>query len=242
MDIRPHTHTFIAGPVGTTEGSELGSLHAEIKAIIARENTFLMTGCRCRARGRSQSGICASLRLEAKNNNDRSWKRSWPRRGPIVGQYEATKAQTAKDCSEQFYTDLRRSMSAWLLQRRFDTHDKTSLGAPNRRFAVPQADGHLSTGVGHNEHLLHHRRGGRDHSRRRFFGPASIRKSCKPWSRRSLQDASKQYEGQITGKWPQGFSRLGGAVDVGHAGGVEHGCCGQMIKKSQDIHMSALRN
>src|SRR2546430_11822047 len=81
-----------------------------------------------------------------------------------------TKLQTAKDCSEQFYTDLRWSMSAWLLQQRFDTHDKTSLGAPNRRFAVPQADGHLSTGVGHNEHLLHHRCGGRDHSRRRFFG------------------------------------------------------------------------
>ena len=104
-----------------------------------------------------------------------------------MGQDEATKAQTAKDCSEQFYTDLRRSMSAWLLQRRFDTHDKTSLGAPNRRFAVPQADGHLSTGVGHNEHLLHHRCGGRDHSRRRFFGPASIRKSCKPCSRRPFR-------------------------------------------------------
>jgi uncharacterized protein YjbJ (UPF0337 family) len=51
------------------------------------------------------------------------------------------------------------------------------LGAPNRRFAMPQADWHLSLGVGHNEHLLHHRCGGRDHSRRRFFGPASIRKS-----------------------------------------------------------------
>ena len=74
-------------------------------------------------------------------------------------------------------------MSAWLLQQRFDTHDKTSLGAPNRRFAIPQADWHLSLGVGHNEHLLHHRCGGRDHSRRRFFGPASIRKSCKPCSR-----------------------------------------------------------
>jgi hypothetical protein len=86
------------------------------------------------------------------------------------------------DCSEQFYTDLRWSMSAWLLQQRFDTHDKTSLGAPNRRFAIPQADWHLSLGVGHNEHLLHHRCGGRDHSRRRFFGPA-LRKSCKPCSR-----------------------------------------------------------
>jgi hypothetical protein len=42
-------------------------------------------------------------------------------------------------------------MSARLLQQRFDTHDKTNLGAPNRRFAIPQADWHLSTGVGHNE-------------------------------------------------------------------------------------------
>jgi hypothetical protein len=77
-------------------------------------------------------------------------------------------------------------MSAWLLQQRFDTHDKASLGAPNRRFAIPQADWHLSLGVGHNEHLLHHRCGGREHSRRRFFGPASIGKSCKPCSRGEL--------------------------------------------------------
>jgi len=42
---------------------------------------------------------------------------------------KANKAQIAKDCSEQFYTDLRWSMSAWLLQQRFDTHGKTSLGA-----------------------------------------------------------------------------------------------------------------
>jgi hypothetical protein len=69
-------------------------------------------------------------------------------------------------------------MSAWLLHQRFDTHDKTSLGAPNRRFAIPQADWHLSLGVGHNEHLLHHRYGGRDHSRCRFFGPASIGKAA----------------------------------------------------------------
>ena len=53
-------------------------------------------------------------------------------------------------------------------------HDKTSLGAPNRRFAIPQADWHLSLGVGHNEHLLHHRCGGSDHSSRRFLGSASI--------------------------------------------------------------------
>jgi hypothetical protein len=87
-----------------------------------------------------------------------------------------TKLRPQKYCSEQFYTDLRWSISAWLLQQRFDTHDKTSLGAPNRRFAIPQADWHLSLGVGHNEHLLHHRCGGRDHSSRRFFGPASIGK------------------------------------------------------------------
>jgi hypothetical protein len=92
-------------------------------------------------------------------------------------------AQTAKDYSEQFYTDLRWSMSAWLLQQRFDTHDKTSLGAPNRRFAMPQSGLASLIGVGHNEHLLHHRCGGRDHSSRRFFGPASIRKSCKPCPR-----------------------------------------------------------
>jgi hypothetical protein len=105
----------------------------------------------------------------------------WSDSGPVRGK----QAQTAKDCSEQFYTDLRWSMSAWLLQQRFDTPDKTSLGAPNRRFAIPQADWHLSLGVGHNEHLLHHRCGGRDHSSRRFFGPARIRKSCKPCSRGS---------------------------------------------------------
>ena len=32
--------------------------------------------------------------------------------------------------SEQLYTDLRWSMGAWLLQQRFDTHGKTSLGVP----------------------------------------------------------------------------------------------------------------
>jgi hypothetical protein len=38
--------------------------------------------------------------------------------GPIVGRFEWGKqAQTAKDCSEQFYTDLRWPMSAWLLQQ-----------------------------------------------------------------------------------------------------------------------------
>jgi hypothetical protein len=42
---------------------------------------------------------------------------------------KANKARIAKDCSEQFYTDLRWPMSAWLLQQRFDTHGKTSLGA-----------------------------------------------------------------------------------------------------------------
>jgi hypothetical protein len=36
--------------------------------------------------------------------------------------------------------------------------------------------------VGYNEHLLHHRCGGRDHSRRRFLGPTSIEESCKPCS------------------------------------------------------------
>jgi hypothetical protein len=51
---------------------------------------------------------------------------------------KANKAQIAKDCSEQFYTDLRWSMSAWLLQQRFDSHGKTSLGCLNRRFAIPQ--------------------------------------------------------------------------------------------------------
>jgi hypothetical protein len=103
---------------------------------------------------------------------------------------EANKAQTAKDSSEQFYTDLRWSMSAWLLQQRFDTHDKTSLGAPNRRFAIPQADWHLSLGVGHNEYLLHHRCGGRDHSRRRFLGSA-IGKAASLARWRSLQDATR---------------------------------------------------
>jgi Domain of unknown function (DUF3597) len=49
-------------------------------------------------------------------------------------------------------------MSAWLLQQRFDTHDKTW---------------HFSPGVGHNECLLHHRCGGRDSISRSVFGPAS---------------------------------------------------------------------
>jgi hypothetical protein len=44
------------------------------------------------------------------------------------------------------------------------------------------ADGISHPRVGHNEHLLHHRCGGRDNCSRRFFGPASIRKSCKPFS------------------------------------------------------------
>jgi hypothetical protein len=43
---------------------------------------------------------------------------------------KANKAQIAKDCSEQFYTDLRCRLSAWLLQQRFDTHGKTSVGVP----------------------------------------------------------------------------------------------------------------
>jgi hypothetical protein len=33
--------------------------------------------------------------------------------------------------------------------------------------------------------------GGRDHSSRRFFGPASIRKSCKPCPRAVLQDTTR---------------------------------------------------
>src|SRR6266567_747652 len=31
LNTRPHPHTFLAGSVSTTEGSEPGSLHAEIK-------------------------------------------------------------------------------------------------------------------------------------------------------------------------------------------------------------------
>ena len=42
---------------------------------------------------------------------------------------KATKLGSQKECSEQFNTDLRWPMSAWLLQQRFDTHGKTSLGA-----------------------------------------------------------------------------------------------------------------
>jgi hypothetical protein len=87
-------------------------------------------------------------------------------------------------------------MSAWLFQQRFDTHDKTSLGAPNRRFAISQADWHLSLGAGHNEHLLHHRCGGRDYSSRRFFGLASIRilgRAASLARGRSLQDATRAH-------------------------------------------------
>jgi hypothetical protein len=46
-------------------------------------------------------------------------------------------------------------MSAWLLRQRFDTHDKTSLGAPNRRFAIPQAGWHLSLGAGHTMNIFY---------------------------------------------------------------------------------------
>src|SRR4029450_3960601 len=91
-------------------------------------------------------------------------------------------------------------MSAWLLQQRFDTHDKTSLGAPNRRFAIPQADWHLALGVGHNERLLHHRCGGLD-SRRRFFGPASIRKGRKPCSETAPSGRDTDARHRAFGLW-----------------------------------------
>ena len=50
---------------------------------------------------------------------------------------------------------------------------KTNLGAPIADFVIPQADG-ISQPEHGNEHLLHHRCGGRDNSSRRFFRPASI--------------------------------------------------------------------
>ena len=74
---------------------------------------------------------------------------------------------------------------------------------PNRRFAIPQADWHLSLGVGHNEYLLHHRCGGRDHSRRRFLGSASIGKAASLARWRSPQDArrARGIELRIFGLW-----------------------------------------
>jgi hypothetical protein len=74
--------------------------------------------------------------------------------------------------------------------------------APNRRFAIPQADWHLSLGVGHNEYLLHHRCGGRGHSRRRFLGSA-IGKAASLARGRSLQDATRArgIELRIFGLW-----------------------------------------
>jgi hypothetical protein len=81
------------------------------------------------------------------------------------------------------------------------THDKTSLGAPNRRFALPQADWHLSLGAGHNEYLLHHRCGGRDHSRRRFLGSAGIGKAASLARWRSLRDATRARGIELRGKW-----------------------------------------
>ena len=51
--------------------------------------------------------------------------------------------------------------------------------------------GNLSLGVGHNEYLLHHRCGGRDHSRRRFLGSASIGKAASLARWRSLRDATR---------------------------------------------------
>jgi hypothetical protein len=86
-----------------------------------------------------------------------------------------------------------------LLQQRFDTRDSTSLGAPNRRSAISQADWHLSLGVGHNEHLLHHRCGGRDHSRRRFSWPARIRKAASLAGWRPLQDAARAQGIELSG-------------------------------------------
>jgi len=129
---------------------------------------------------------------------------------------EANKAQTAKDSSEQFYTDLRWSMSAWLLQQRFDTRDNTSLGAPNRRFALPQADWHPSLGAGHNEYLLHHRCGGRDHSRRRFLGFASIGKAASLARWRSFRDATRArgIELRIFGLWAPLIVALPGFIQT----------------------------
>jgi hypothetical protein len=50
---------------------------------------------------------------------------------------------------------------------------KTNLGAPISDFVIPRADG-VSQPEHGNEHLLHHRCGGRDNSSRRLFRPASI--------------------------------------------------------------------
>src|ERR1700730_17294145 len=49
----------------------------------------------------------------------------------------------------------------------------TSLGALIKDLPLPQADG-ISQPEHGNEHLLHHRCGGRDNSSRRFFWPARI--------------------------------------------------------------------
>jgi len=65
---------------------------------------------------------------------------AWLDRARLVGILPAAAATpahvqpnlVAKNCSEQFYADLRWAMSAWSLQQRFDTqdtHDETSLGA-----------------------------------------------------------------------------------------------------------------
>jgi hypothetical protein len=54
----------------------------------------------------------------------------------------------------------------------------------------------ISLGAGHNEHLLHHRCGGRDYSGRRFFGLASIRilgRAASLARGRSLQDATRAH-------------------------------------------------
>jgi hypothetical protein len=72
----------------------------------------------------------------------------------------------------------------------------------------PQADWHLSLGVGHNEHLLHHRCGGRDHSRRRFFGPASIGKSCKPCSRAAPSGRDTGARRRAFGFWVAGATLI----------------------------------
>jgi hypothetical protein len=68
-----------------------------------------------------------------------------------------------------------------LLQRDFATHDKMSLGAPIVDWPSLKTDGISHPELGHNEHLLHHRCGGRDHSRRRLSGPARIGKAGKPF-------------------------------------------------------------
>jgi len=67
--------------------------------------------------------------------------------GSVAGLTKANKAQIAKDCRWAIWYRLTLVDERMVAPTTLWHHDKTRLGAPNRRFAIPQADWHLSLGV-----------------------------------------------------------------------------------------------